>query len=100
MKRRQFVAVLAGAAALWPVHGRAQQQTGMRRIGVLVSLPEADPEGRAQVVAFLEGMQQLGWTGRNLQIETRWGSDAELIRKYAAELADLAPDVIVASGGA
>jgi putative ABC transport system substrate-binding protein len=72
----------------------------MRRIGVLVSLPEADPEGRARVAAFLQGMQQLGWTGSNLQIETRWGSDAELIRKYAAELADLAPDVILASGGA
>jgi putative ABC transport system substrate-binding protein len=72
----------------------------MRRIGVLVSLAEDDPEGHARLAAFLQGMRQLGWTGGNVQIETRWGGDAERIRKYAGELADLGPDVILASGGA
>ena len=99
MRRREFIAGTAGAA-VWPLALRAQQPDRTRRIGVLVSLPEADPEARTRVAAFLKGMQQLGWTGSNLQIETRWGGDAERIRRYAAELGDLAPDVILASGGA
>jgi putative ABC transport system substrate-binding protein len=99
MKRREFVVGLASGAA-WPLAAHAQQPVRKARIGVLVSLAENDPEGRARLAAFLQGMQQLGWTGSNLQIETRWGGDAERIRRYAAELGDLAPDVILASGGA
>ena len=73
----------------------------MRRIGVLMSLAADDPEGQARIAAFLQGLQQLGWTdGRNVRIDTRWGAgDAERIRRYAAELVALAPDVILASGG-
>jgi putative ABC transport system substrate-binding protein len=99
MRRREFVAGLAGAAA-WPVAAHAQQPLRKARIGVLASLAEDDPEGRARIGAFLQGMQQLGWTGSNLQIETRWGGDAERIRRHAAELGDIAPDAILASGGA
>ena len=73
----------------------------MRRIGVLLNLAENDPEGKARLGAFLQGLQQLGWTiGRNVQIEYRWGAgDPDRTRGYAAELAALAPDVILAAGG-
>ena len=73
----------------------------MRRIGVLMSLAADDPEVKARLAAFLQGLQQLGWTdGRNVRIDTRWAAgDAERIRRYAAELVALAPDVILASGG-
>ena len=72
----------------------------MRRIGVLMKPPPDDPEGQARIAAFLQGLQQLGWTdGRNVRIDYRWGAgDAERIRKYAAELVALAPDVILATG--
>ena len=73
----------------------------MRRIGVLMTAAADDPEGQARIAAFLQGLQQLGWTdGRNVRIDTRWGAgDADRHRKYAAELVALAPDVILASGG-
>ena len=73
----------------------------MRRIGVLMSLAADDPEMQARLAAFLQGLQQLGWTdGRNVRIDTRWAAgDADRIRRYAAELVALAPDVILASGG-
>ena len=73
----------------------------MRRIGVLMTLAADDPEGQTRLVAFVQGLQQLGWTvGRNMRIDTRWAAgDAEHIRKYAAELVALAPDVILAAGG-
>src|SRR5215475_8876148 len=98
--RRKFLATLGGAAT-WPLVGRAQQRERMRRIGVLASnLAADDPESLARVGAFLQGLQELGWTdGRNVRLEYRWGSaDAERISKSATELVALAPDVILVSG--
>jgi putative tryptophan/tyrosine transport system substrate-binding protein len=101
MTRREFIAVLAGAAIAWPLAARAQQGKPMRRVGVLTSLAENDPEGQARVAAFLEGLQQLGWTdGRNVRIDYRWGAgDPDRYRTYATELVALVPDVILATGG-
>jgi putative ABC transport system substrate-binding protein len=101
MRRRQFITLLGGAAA-WPLAARAQQPERMRRIGVLMHLAADDPEGQARVGAFLQGLQEWGWAvGRNVRIEYRWAAgDAERIRKYAAELVGLGPDVILAAGGA
>jgi ABC-type uncharacterized transport system substrate-binding protein len=101
MRRREFLGVLGGAAAAWPFGARAQQGERMRRIGVLMTLAADDPEGQTRLVAFVQGLQQLGWTvGRNMRIDTRWAAgDAERIRKYAAELVALSPDVILAAGG-
>src|SRR5262249_33978766 len=98
MMRRQFITLLGGAAA-WPLAARAQQAERMRRIGVLINRTADDPEGRARLAAFLEGLRELGWAeGRNIQIETRFGGgDVGRIRAYAAELVALAPDVIVAN---
>ena len=100
IKRREFITLLGGAAAAWPLAARAQQAERMRRIGVLMAAAADDPEGQARIAAFLQGLQQLGWTdGRNMRIDTRWGGgNADDIRKYAAELAALAPDVILAPG--
>jgi putative ABC transport system substrate-binding protein len=100
MRRRDFVGLVGGAAA-WPVAARAQQPGRVRRIGFLFSsLAGDDPEGQTRITAFVQGLQQHGWTdGHNVRIEYRWGSnDAERIRKYAAELVGLAPDVILAGG--
>jgi len=101
VRRRAFIALLGGAAAAWPLAARAQQADRVRRIGVVVSVAADDPEGQARVAAFLQGLQELGWTeGRNMRIDIRWGAgDADLVRRYAAELVALAPDVILASGG-
>jgi putative tryptophan/tyrosine transport system substrate-binding protein len=100
LRRRQFLTLLGGAAAAWPVGVRAQQAERVRRIGVLMHLPESDPEAQARIRALLGGLQQLGWTeGRNLRIEYRFGAaDVDRARRYAAELIALAPDVIQASG--
>ena len=101
MQRREFVTLLGSAAAAWPLTARAQQTGGMRRIGVLMSLAADDRQGQERVAAFVQSLQELGWTdGRNVRIDTRWtaGNAAET-RKYAAELVALAPDVILASGG-
>src|SRR5215831_2343692 len=99
MRRREFLTLLGGAAAGWPLAARAQQPERMRRIGVLMSTAAGDPEGRARIAAFLGGLQQLGWTdGRNAQIEVRWPRGAAEARQYAAELVALAPDVILATG--
>ena len=102
MRRREFITLLGGAAAAWPLAARAQQGERMRRIGVLMSSAADDPEGQARIAAFLQGLQQLGWTdGRNVRIDTRWAAgNADDIRKYAAELVALAPDVILATGSA
>jgi putative ABC transport system substrate-binding protein len=102
MKRREFITLLGGAAVAWPLAARAQPRERMRRIGVLMSLAADDPEGQARLTAFVQGLQELGWTdGRNVQIDYRWpAGDAERIRRYAAELAALAPDIILAGGGA
>ena len=102
MKRREFITLLGGAAAAWPLAARAQQRERMRRIGVLMPLAADDPESQARIAAFLQGLQQLGWTvGRNVRIDTRWAAaDADDIRRHAAELVALAPDVILAAGAA
>jgi putative ABC transport system substrate-binding protein len=102
MRRRAFIALLGGAAATWPLAARAQQGERVRVIGVLMSTAADDPEGKARFTAFKQGLQQLGWDdGRNARIETRWsGGKADDVRRYAAELVALAPDVILASGGA
>jgi putative tryptophan/tyrosine transport system substrate-binding protein len=99
MKRREFITLLGGAAAAWPLAAHAQQPERMRRIGVLMNTAADDPEGKARVAAFLQGLQQLGWTdGRNVRIDIRWGGgDTGRIRRYAAELVSLAPDVTLAS---
>jgi putative ABC transport system substrate-binding protein len=101
LRRREFITLLGGAAAAWPLAARAQQQPErMRRIGVLTNLVADDPEAQARVGAFLQGLQELGWAvGRNMRIEYRWGAgDADRTRGYAAELVALAPDVILTSG--
>jgi putative tryptophan/tyrosine transport system substrate-binding protein len=97
MKRREFLALLSGAAAAWPLVARAQQPGGMRRIGVLMNLAADDPEAPARVAALAQGLGELGWTvGRNVMIDYRWGAgDVERIRKHAAELVALAPQVIL-----
>jgi putative ABC transport system substrate-binding protein len=100
LKRREFITLVGGMAAAWPLATRAQQPERMRRIGVLMNVAAADPEGQAQVAAFLQALQNLGWSeGRNVGIDTRWGeNDIERDRRYATELLALAPDVILASG--
>jgi putative ABC transport system substrate-binding protein len=100
MKRREFIALLGGAAAMWPLAARAQQGERTRRVGVLMNLASDDAEGQARLAAFHQGLQQLGWTvGRNVQIDYRWGAgDADRIRKFAAELIAVAPDVILSTG--
>jgi putative ABC transport system substrate-binding protein len=103
MKRREFITLIGSAAAAWPLAASAQQDERMRRIGVLTAAtPADDPDGQARLAAFLQVLQQLGWTdGRNLRIDYRWGlGDANNIRRYAAELAALAPDVILSVGTA
>jgi putative tryptophan/tyrosine transport system substrate-binding protein len=99
MKRRAFVALLGGAAATWPLAGRAQQGERMRRIGVLMNLAADDPELQARTTAFAVELAQLGWiAGRNVKIDSRWtAADNERVRRYVAELVALAPDVIVAN---
>jgi putative ABC transport system substrate-binding protein len=101
MRRRQFISLLGGAAVAYPFAARAQQSERVRRVGVLMSTTENDVEGQARIDAFLQGLRQAGWAvPGNVRIETRWGAgDAERIRKDAAELVTLAPDVILASGG-
>jgi len=99
VRRRKFITLLSGAAAAWPLAAQGQQPERMRRIGVLMGTAADDPEGQARIAAFLDGLQQLGWSdGRNMRIDARWppGADADHIRKYAAELVALAPDVILA----
>src|SRR5262245_1981543 len=98
MRRRDFFTLL-GVAAAWPIALLAQQGERMRRIGVLMNFAADDPAAQARLTAFLEALQQLGWTnGRNVRIDIRWSvSDPERIRKYAAELVALTPDAIVAS---
>src|SRR5260221_4893997 len=99
MRRRQFITLLGGAAVSWPLAARAQQGERMRRIGVLMYLAADDAEGQARLAAFAQALKQLGWSdGRNLRIDTRL-ANADDIRKHAAELAALAPDVLLAATG-
>jgi ABC-type uncharacterized transport system substrate-binding protein len=101
MRRRQFFGLIGGAAAL-PLAANAQQVDQMRRIGVLIGLAANDAQGQATLAALLQGLQQSGWIdGRNVRVDYRWGAgNADDARKYAAELVSLAPDVMVATGGA
>ena len=99
MKRREFITLLGGAAA-WPLAARAQQGERVRRIGVLLPATADDQVWQARVGAFLQALALLGWTiGRNVRIDVRWATaNAGEIRRHAAELAALAPDVILAAG--
>ena len=102
MKRREFIVGLGGAAAVWPLAARAQQGGPVRRIGVLNSLASNDSEGQTRIAAFVQGLQQAGWTvGRNLQIDFRWAAGrVDDHRKLAMELIALKPEVILATGSA
>jgi len=87
MTRRDFITLLGGAAAAWPLAARAQQPDRMRRIGVLMKLAADDPEAPARVAAFAQGLQELDWTmGRNVRIDTRWPAGDADRRTYAAVL--------------
>jgi putative tryptophan/tyrosine transport system substrate-binding protein len=101
MIRRAFIRLLGGAAVAWPLAAQTQQAERMRRIGVLMASAADDSENQARMAAFLQGLAQLGWTdGRNVRIETRWATtNADGLRRHAAELAALAPDVLVAATG-
>ena len=100
MKRREFITLLGGTAVAWPLAARAQQPERMRLIGVLMGYAESDLEARAQIAAFRDGLQKLGWKeGRNTRIDTRWATptDAAAMRPFAKELVALQPEVILAS---
>jgi ABC-type uncharacterized transport system substrate-binding protein len=99
VKRREFIALLGGAAT-WPLTARAQQTGRVARVGALVNLESEDAQGRARLSAFEQGLQQLGWTiGGSVRIDYRWGGgDADRTRQLAAELVASAPDVILAGG--
>jgi putative ABC transport system substrate-binding protein len=98
IRRREFITLLGGAAAICPVVARAQQTDRVRRIGVLAGLAESDPEQRLRLAAFQQGLADLGWIdGRNVHIEYRLTDDGERRRTYAAELVGRAPDVMLAS---
>jgi ABC-type uncharacterized transport system substrate-binding protein len=100
MRRREFITLLGGAAATWPLAARAQQGERMRRIGVLLPAAADDPVFQTRLAAFHQGLALLGWSiGRNVRIDTRWATaNAAEIRRHAAELVALAPDVILAHG--
>jgi putative ABC transport system substrate-binding protein len=95
VKRREFITLIGGATAGWPLAAHAQQREQMRRIGVLTPFTEDDQEAKAWLMAFQEGLHQLGWTqGRNVSIDYRWAEDRQQIN--ATELVKMAPDVLVA----
>ena len=99
MRRREFIGLVGGAAA-WPFATRAQQAERVRRIGVLMAAPADDPEYQARILALMQRLQQLGWAdGINVRVDMRWSPDPNDLRRHAAELAALAPDVIVAATG-
>ncbi len=96
MRRREFITLLGGTAAAWPLVARGQQPDRVRRVGVLMSASENDAEYQAYLAAFEEGLQKLGWSeGRNIQIDHRWAPDVELMQRYAMELVGLKPDLIL-----
>jgi putative ABC transport system substrate-binding protein len=101
IQRRDFITLLGGAAAAWPLAARAQQGVRVRRIGVLMLFGADDSEGQTSIAQFRQGLQELGWTeGRNVAIDVRWAAGDESRRRtYAAELVALAPDVVVAGSG-
>jgi putative tryptophan/tyrosine transport system substrate-binding protein len=97
MRRREFITLLAGAAAAWPLAARAQQDERVRRIGVLMGIGENDPEAKPRAEALRNGLQELGWTeGRNIHLDYRWtAGDLDRTRRFAKEIVELKPDVIV-----
>src|SRR6478736_1639747 len=99
MRRREFIALLGGAAAEWPPAARAQER--LRRVGALMNLPADDQQAQLNMAAFQQGLQALGWTiGRNLRLDHRWGPlDDERLRQRADELVALTPDVMLVAGG-
>jgi putative tryptophan/tyrosine transport system substrate-binding protein len=96
MRRREFIAAIAGSAAAWPLTAHAQPEL-IRRIGVLMGFPESDSQAQGFIAAFRDGLQKLGWTdGRNVRIDTRWAAfDAESRQRFAKELIALQPDLIL-----
>jgi putative ABC transport system substrate-binding protein len=102
MRRREFIAGVGGAALMRPLAARAEQPQQLRRIGVLTQMAADDPESAVRLTAFVQGLQELGWSvGRNVRIDYRWGAgDEDRLRQYAVELVGLAPAVILAAGGA
>jgi putative ABC transport system substrate-binding protein len=98
MRRRDFITVLGGAAATWPLAARAQQGDRVRRIGVLMEIDENDPGGKADLLGFTQGLAELGWSdGRNFRMDVRWAAgNVDRMRMFAKELVDLQPDVILA----
>jgi putative ABC transport system substrate-binding protein len=102
MKRREFITLIGGATLAWPLATRAQGGERMRRIGALFPQPENNPQSQARNAAFVQGLEERGWTiGRNLSIDYRWSrGNAELTRKHAAEFAASPPEVVVCAGSA
>jgi len=102
MRRREFITLLGGTAVAWPLVVHAQQPNKVRHIGVLMPNDKSDPEARAWIAAFEEGLQSLGWgQDRNIRIDYRWtGADQQRLRAAAAELVGMAPDALFAAGGA
>jgi len=100
MRRREFIALIGGATAAWPLAARAQQPGGMRHLGVLLAFDESDPQPQRWLTSFTKGLTELGWTtGRNLQTDIRWaGNDVNLMEKFAKELVALKPNVILTFG--
>jgi putative tryptophan/tyrosine transport system substrate-binding protein len=101
LRRREFIALLGGAASAWPLAASAQQGDRVRRIGVLMQTAADDPEAPVNLAAFLQGLEESGWTlGRNVRIDYHWGGvDAERVRSDATELVALTPDIVLAVGG-
>src|SRR5262249_5056085 len=99
MRRREFIAIVGGAAATWPLAARAQQSERIRRIGLLMAYAESDWEGQANVAAFREELLKVGWMdSRNIRIDFRWAAlDVEAMQRFAQELVALQPDLIVAN---
>ena len=97
MRRREFITLLGGAAVAWPLAAHAQSTEGVRRLAVLMALPETDPEAKALLSEFTQGLAGLGWAdGRNMRMDVRWAaSNLDLTRKFAKELVHLQPDVIL-----
>jgi putative ABC transport system substrate-binding protein len=100
-RRRDFITLLGGAAAAWPLVAHAQQPERMRRIGIVMPFAKGDSEGEARIRAFKQELARLGWTdGNNIQFDERWPADnMDLVRSHAASLVASNPDIIVASGG-
>jgi putative tryptophan/tyrosine transport system substrate-binding protein len=99
IRRREFITLLGGAAAAWPLAARAQQEGRVRRVGMLIGWSENDPEYRSQIAGFVQALAQLGWAdGRNIRVDARWtNGEVDRARTFAKELAELRPDVILAT---